>query len=207
MSARILITGFEPFAEWRINSSWEGVVAFARERPEVTTARLPVDHDAATARLRATLDAVEPEICLLTGLARGDLCRIERLARRRSDAVESASEGAGPAHRFGVWDCTAALRRLAAADCPARDSTDAGLYVCETAYRAALDRRAERGAPTHVAFLHVPPLSATWPAARIARAIDAMLGDRLDHGRDGAQSSKGVEIEAPPCRDHKSADT
>ena len=173
----MLLTGFEPFGRWRVNSSWEGArLAARRFGPRVRLTRLPVDHALAAERLRAELAAQRPSICLLTGLAAGGRVRLERLARRERfiDLPEDASWPDGPAERRGAWRWGAARSRIAAIG-PCAFSEDAGLYVCESAYRALLDWRAETGRPRAAAFLHVPPLSRAWPPERIARAIEAAL--------------------------------
>lgn len=175
MSARILVTGFAPFGAFDVNSSWEGVARLAATRDDFEAERLPVDHAAAAARLQTLLAARRPEICLLTGLASGAACRLERLARRPAEAPPASGAAPDPTFRLGAWDWSGALARLEAARCPVAQSVDAGLYVCETSYRAALDWRAEHGAPAQIAFLHVPPLSEDWPVERIAAAIAATL--------------------------------
>ncbi|MEM6670955.1 MAG: hypothetical protein AAF661_17235 [Pseudomonadota bacterium] len=168
----VLLTGFEPFGPWRVNSSWEGACHYAATtRRPVRLLRLPVDHALAAQRLRDALDRFEPEICLMTGLAAGVRLRLERRARR----PEIADWPEGPDSRAGDWRWGAAQSRLRSSVGPSAYSTDAGQYVCESAYRALLDWRAEAARPCAAAFLHVPPLSRTWPVARIAAAIEATL--------------------------------
>jgi pyrrolidone-carboxylate peptidase len=53
---------------------------------------------------------------------------------------------------------------------PARVSRDAGGYVCDTTYWAALGE-----GPARVAFLHLPPPGPVWTPARAARGLAAML--------------------------------
>ena len=179
MSRRALITAFEPFDKWEVNSSQAGVAAFQRRRGDAVDAAahiLPVDHSRAAARLRVLLRVTRPEVLLLTGLANESAIRLERLARAPTEAPIRP----GPAQRLGEWPWDAALDAFAAADIPARLSHDAGLYVCETAYRTALDFRAETGQPKRLCFLHVPPLSAEWPAERIANAMEIALSAALE---------------------------
>ena len=169
-----LITGFEPFAQWTVNSSQAGVAALQRRSGDALGARaqiLPVDHVRAAARLRLLLRVMRPEVLMLTGLADENRVRLERFARAPAEAPLRP----GPAQRLGDWPWTQSLAALAAAGVPARLSNDAGLYVCETTYRTALDFRAETGWPQRLCFLHVPPLSAAWPAERIAAAMEITL--------------------------------
>lgn len=165
---RALVTGFEPFRQWRVNSSGEAVRRLAG-RDGVATRVLPVDHVAAAAALDAALAEVRPEIVLLTGLANDDAPRLELVARRPDHL------GGGADARAGTWPWAAALDAIRAAGAPTRLSRDAGRYVCETAYWTAL------GAPQPrlAAFLHVPPLSEAWGVDRTAAAISACLGAGL----------------------------
>jgi pyroglutamyl-peptidase len=184
--ARALVTGFEPFRQWRVNSSGEAVRALAAARADVAAAVLPVCHEAAPDALGAALAARRPDVLLLTGLADEARPRLELRARR------AAGGGAGAAALHGVWPWAAALDALRAARTPGRLSDDAGLYVCETTYRAALERRARGEAPALVAFLHVPPLSEAWPVARVAAAIGACLDAALSARRAGAPVGLGL---------------
>ncbi|MEM1344169.1 MAG: hypothetical protein AAGI34_06260 [Pseudomonadota bacterium] len=167
MTAPILITGFEPFAQHTINSSWEGVRLLRSvdygELGGIEALRLPVDHARAAAEVRAAIAALCPRAVLLSGLATDTAPRLETLARR------PAQPGfAGPDLRAGRW----AFARARAAMGHARLSRDAGAYVCETAYWTALGA-APLSVP--VVFVHVPPLGGAWNARRIARVLHAGL--------------------------------
>ena len=78
---KILLTGFEPFRQWAVNSSWEAVRHLAERRGGLSAERLPVDHELAAAAVRTLIDDLRPEIVLLTGLADDPVPRLERLGR------------------------------------------------------------------------------------------------------------------------------
>lgn len=68
------------------------------------------------------------------------------------------------------------MRALVERTAPCAISHDAGQYLCNFAYRHALDRVARRGLATRVLFVHVPALAGT-PLAESAAAslpLDAM---------------------------------
>ena len=163
--AAILLTGFEPFAEWPVNSSWEAVRTLAEKQRGVVAQRLPVDHELAAAVVRALIDDLKPEIVLLTGLASGPVPRLERLGR-----AGPLSPHGGPPVRRGRWPWAAARRAVTARGLAMRFSGDAGGYVCDTTYWAALGT----GVPL-VAFLHLPPPGPVWTPARGARVVAAVL--------------------------------
>lgn len=113
----------------------------------------------------------------MTGLADDRECRLERIGRDLSGRAFS-----------GAWRWAEAERAIRAAGGAVRASEDAGGYVCDTSYAAALAVRDEGARPSGdgpvaVAFLHVPPLSERWPVERIADAIEAAL---VPYDRDGA---------------------
>lgn len=163
----VLLTGFGPFREWTVNSSGEVARALAG-RAGLLTRILPVDHEAGAAALRAALAAGEPRLVLCTGLCPEPRPRLELRARRPQTVAAGT-----PVHN-GVWPWAASLDAIRATGAPARLSGDAGGYVCETVYWTALDAR-RNGRAVPVAFLHLPPLSATWPLDRHLATVEACL--------------------------------
>ena len=184
----MLITGFEPFGEFAVNSSWEAVrrVPDLLDAPDLEEAAvhpllLPVDHRSAQERLYEVLQDTHPEICLLTGLAAGAELRMERHARKPRELADLE----GPERMDGAWpwdEMTAALESVrAAVNLGVRLSEDAGCYVCESTYWALLAFRAAHGWPRSAAFLHVPPLSLEVSAELLAEAVARALRGRLEN--------------------------
>jgi pyroglutamyl-peptidase len=167
--ARVLVTAFEPFANWSVNSSREAAAALAADRPGLHVRVLPVDHAAAAAALEAAVEALRPAVLLCAGLAPGAVPRLVLRAR-----PPGALGACGPERR-GLWPWAAALDAIRAEGLPARLSAEAGGYVCETVYWTALGRAGARDGPRRVAFLHLPPPGEVWPAHRLARALGACL--------------------------------
>src|SRR5689334_4924379 len=133
---KLLITGFEPFADFAVNPSGEAAAPLAEEFGSDLAAHvLPVDFLRARQRLIGLLNEHHPRACLCRGLAPGKDFRIERVARRVSQFSHLSGEASheGTLH-FHVIEQT--LTRLGA---PWRYSDDCGLYVCESTYWALLD--------------------------------------------------------------------
>ena len=163
----VLLTGFEPFRQWTVNSSGEVARALSG-RAGLATRILPVDHRAGAEALRMALAETDPRLVLCTGLCPELRPRLELRARRPE------TEPDGTAVHVGVWPWAASLQAMRATGAPARLSGDAGAYVCETVYWTALDaRRSGRAVP--VAFLHLPPLSDAWPLDRHVATVEACL--------------------------------
>jgi len=161
----ILLTGFEPFRQWPVNSSWEAVRHLAARRDELSVERLPVDHELAAAMIGKLIDDLRPGVVLLTGLADDPAPRLERLGR-----AGPLSPHGGPLARPGRWPWAEARDRVAEQGVAMRLSDDAGGYVCDTTYWAALGTAAPL-----VAFLHLPPPGPVWTPARGAKVVEAVL--------------------------------
>ena len=168
----ILLTGFEPFADFEINSSWQAVQLLAEENnPQFICECLPVDYHAGRERLLYLLGSHRPNTCLCTGLAKGNKFRLEQQARKPSQFCDLK----GADSYTGQWPWNESLQSFQARDLPAYFSRDAGQYVCESTYWSLLDFQAQHGFPEKSAFLHIPPLSEDWPVEKIAAGMIAML--------------------------------
>lgn len=166
---RTLLTGFGPFGEVVNNPSARIVEHFARAGAaghDLTTRVLPVSYTRAEREIRELLLAESFDAALLLGVAgrEAHLC-LEQCARWQG-AERADSDGCGPAPRVGQpglldrYSATIALQpllaALLAAGFPARLSDDAGSYVCNHTYFAALHAIAAENLPTRWLFLHVP---------------------------------------------------
>jgi pyrrolidone-carboxylate peptidase len=108
------------------------------------------------------------------GLARGGF-RIERRARRPI----ALAKPEGEAELQGHWPWEEMSAELMRAGVDAKDSWDAGQYVCESTYWSLLDFRVNTGFPEFAGFLHVAPCSDVMPLERIAQAVGAVVDARL----------------------------
>lgn len=179
MSATFLVTGFEPFREHRTNSSWDALERLRESWPrEVVTLRLPVDHRAAHLALRQALDDLAPAAVLCTGLAKGHVFRIERLARRPIELADTAASELPIAHGRWPWDEMALA--LEQSGVSRIESDDAGRYVCESTYWSLLvyEPPAPLAKPRFAGFLHVPHQSDEYPIERIAAAVRRVVDAR-----------------------------
>jgi len=169
---KTLLTGFEPFGEFKINSSWQAVQLIAKENnPQIICECLPVDYHAAREKLLNLLESHQPITCLCTGLAAGEKFSLERLARK----PEQFEDLKGPPLLTGQWEWDKVMRSFQLKNLPAYFSEDAGQYVCESTYWTLLHFRDHNQFPKNSAFLHVPPLSENWSREKIATGIATML--------------------------------
>ena len=167
----VLVTGFQPFLEHRVNPSATlarriqglrlGAVRFA------SVPALPVEYGRAA---RVALDAARArraDVILALGLARGEtVVRLESRGRNRSYAKDADNAGqrgldrpvraGAPATLSTRLPLTPVERCLRARGIPVRRSDDAGGYVCNDLYYRLLWAARVEGAPP-VLFVHVPP--------------------------------------------------
>jgi pyroglutamyl-peptidase len=190
MSATFLITGFEPFGPHRTNSSWDALELLQPSLPaDVAVLRLPVDYVLAHQRLRTALAELEPRAVLCTGLAAGEVFRIEYRARRPAALAAEP----GPEESRGRWPWEEMRSSLQRAAVRVVDSEDAGQYVCESTYWSLLSwSLLGQAAPRFAAFLHVPPASELNPLETIARAVGHVV-----EARRAALLAQGLERTSP----------
>ena len=95
---RILLTGFEPFHEYNINSSWSLVDSFENTTSgiECIKFRLPVEFRAVSSIVPKMLKQYKPDIVLAFGQCTSDSIRIERVALNIDDARSADNAGYAP---------------------------------------------------------------------------------------------------------------
>jgi pyroglutamyl-peptidase len=166
----ILVTGFEPFGGERVNASWEAAQKLEgwRHGGAVATARvLPCAYDASVKALSSAIETLRPDALLMTGQAarRGVVC-VERFAHNLDDASAPDNDGVlrralRISHSAPDWLEAAApirtiVRAINEAGISARMSKNAGAFVCNHLYFAALQYLRERKSAIPAVFVHLP---------------------------------------------------
>ncbi|MCT1689768.1 pyroglutamyl-peptidase I [Brevibacterium sp. p3-SID960] len=169
----VLVTAFEPFGEHETNPTIAAAEAVARECPGVVTEVLPVEFEAATARIRELMDEHQPHTVISLGLAAGRTeITPERVAINVMDAPIPDNSGAqpidepvvkgGPAAHFLTLPNKAIVQALKDEGIPASLSNTAGTYVCNAVAYAAAEYAARfndsfsSGGAVRAGFIHVP---------------------------------------------------
>ncbi len=164
----ILVTGFEPFGEIRVNPSALIVEHLMRAAPRgVQCEVLRTEFVAAEERIRQLIREHRPETVICVGVAPSAAeVRLERLAANVDNARMPDNAGYQPTESAIVPDgrptlsVTLPLNRMLAAvlelGIPGVVSDDAGRFVCNHVLYAALDEIAQLGLPTKCGFIHVP---------------------------------------------------
>ena len=166
----ILVTGFEPFGGETVNASWEAAQKLEgwRHGAAVATARvLPCAYDASVKQLISAIETLRPDALLMTGQSarRGVVC-VERFAHNLDDASAPDNDGvlrralrisrAAPDWLEAVAPARIIARAINEAGISARVSKNAGAFVCNHLYFAALQYLRERKSAIPAVFVHLP---------------------------------------------------
>lgn len=168
---KVLLTGFEPYGQERVNSSWEAVKAHPEFVGDVEIVKecLPVSFERAGMALEKAIVLHKPDVVLSVGQA-GGCCEInvERVAVNLADCKKADNDGCQPCERRLFLDAPDAyfsnlpVKRLVdairEAGIPAVVSNSAGLYVCNSVFYAAMHLVHGKYPNMQVGFLHVPYL-------------------------------------------------
>jgi pyroglutamyl-peptidase len=196
----ILVSGFEPFGDYRANPSGElakAVDGRAIGDVVVRSVVLPVDGKRACSVLGPVLANPDVSAALLLGLA-GQRARIalERVALNVMDYAIADNAGyratgepcvaGGPPAYFTTLPLEAMLHALLAQGIPAYVSNTAGTYLCNQTLYAALHEVAVERRRTRVGFVHLPLLPSmvaesgldepSMDFGLMLRAVDTVLG-------------------------------
>lgn len=171
----ILLTGFEPFGEHRINPSAAIAAALDGELCGgacIRSATLPVDSARLGAALREALAATRPALVLALGLAAGRAAlNVERIAVNVRDFAIADNAGTqvvgepvvpgGPAAYLATVPVRQMVVAMRAVGVPACLSDTAGTYLCNQALYMLCHLAAtwqEAGPAPQCGFIHVPCL-------------------------------------------------
>ena len=164
---KLLLTGFEPFGNYKENSSWavaEKVAAFGFEGVSVT--RLPVTFAGVAAALRRAVEEHHPDAIVMLGQSAAiDYIKLERIAINMMDSVSPDNDGylpdeepilpGGEAALFTNTNIKELCRAVKEQGLPAKVSNSAGLYVCNRLYYEALQLCKENHGMKAL-FIHLP---------------------------------------------------
>lgn len=184
----VLLTGFEPFGGLPTNPTQDLVRQLASHPARwgrLHTAVLPVAYATAHTRISTLLAEHTPDIVLCTGLAAATTTlRFEHLAHNSITAAAADNTGEirqcpsirsdAPTAYRSTMPTARLSSTLTAAGVPLEHSQDAGGYLCNYVYFAALHTLAQHQSAAWCGFLHVPP-AALLPLPRLRDAVQLVL--------------------------------
>lgn len=190
---KLLLTGFDPFAHYNINTSWE----VARALPErignftVTKLLLPNIYGLAGRMLLEKAEVVQPDVILMLGMDSGsNHVHLDTVAVNLRDALIEDNLGkrpwnepiilGGPAAYFSTLPVHKIVRELQAEKIPVHLGYTTGGYVCNDIFYTACHHFAQTN--IKVGFAHVPLLpEMVWneklamPLARSTELVQAII--------------------------------
>src|SRR5882757_5836128 len=143
MSPQIIVTGFQPFSVFPINSSWESAKVLYQQQNHISIKELHVNHVIAHNEIYSLLKSSKCDILLLSGLADYDFISLETRAFKPIELQFID----GPQVIKAVWPWEKAIHSMLSLNIPAITSQDAGKYVCESVFWSALNFRRINGYP------------------------------------------------------------
>lgn len=166
---RVLLTGFEPFGNYKENSSWavaEKVAACGVCNANVMARRLPVSFAGVAKALRDAVEECSPDVIVMLGQSANiDYVKLERIAINMMDSAKPDNDGYipdevpiytdGAAALFTNTDIKDLRRVVEELGIPVKVSNSAGLYVCNRTYYEALRLCNERPGMKAL-FVHLP---------------------------------------------------
>lgn len=166
---RVLVTGFEPYWDYTINSSWAvacEVKKLCISDVEVVVKQMPVRFAAVADALKEAVKECQPDFILMLGQSGGsDRIKLERVALNMMDARLADNDGIipdnqpidkeGEAAFFTNVPIKEILSALNDEGIMSKISNSCGLYVCNRLYYEAL--KITKEFPNIVSlFVHLP---------------------------------------------------
>jgi pyroglutamyl-peptidase len=170
MSARIVVTGFEPWGPNAENPTLE-ILDLLKAADDVegdlTLLRLPVDSGKIAGITAKTLEEVRPDLWISLGLAAGlAVVAVERIAVNVMDFAIPDNAGNhhrgeavfadGPAAHMATLPVELIVSQLRESGIPAKISNSASTYLCNQMMYTVLHLIAKKGMKTRAGFIHVP---------------------------------------------------
>ena len=197
MVMKVLLTGFEPFGRFLINSSWEVAKEVAKccteELIDCRVEQLPVSFNQVGDALRRLVAEHQYDVVLMLGQASSaDSIRLERVALNLMDARGADNDGFAPselpieetgeAAYFTQVPIKQLREVLLREGIEATISNSAGLYVCNRTYYEALCLVAE-GVVGSALFVHLPCINeeSEWGVEKMCRAMMIIIKELHKH--------------------------
>uniref|UniRef100_A0A8C3WEC3 Pyroglutamyl-peptidase I like n=1 Tax=Catagonus wagneri TaxID=51154 RepID=A0A8C3WEC3_9CETA len=188
-SSCVVVTGFGPFRQHLVNSSWEAVKELSKlglgNDMELRILQLPVDYREVKQRVTRIWEDLQPQLAVHVGVdPAAKAIFLEQQGKNRGyrdpDIRGFRPERGvclpdGPEVIASRVDMKAVSRRVAVEGVAVAFSGDAGRYVCDYAYCLSLHH-----GNGYAALIHVPRLSHWLPASLLGKALQVIIQEMLE---------------------------
>lgn len=194
----VVVTGFGPFRQHLVNSSWEAVKELSKlglgsdAEVELKILQLPVDYREVKQRVTRIWEDLQPQLTGHIGMdASAKAIFLEQCGKNRgyrdADIRGFRPEGGaclpdGPEVITSEVSMKAVCRRVNVEGTEVTFSRDAGRYVCDYTYYLSLHHG--NGC---AALIHIPALSRWLPASLLGKALQVIIREMLVE-REAAQA-------------------
>jgi pyroglutamyl-peptidase len=196
-----VLTGFEPFAGFQINPSWEAAKAFdglELNSHTVKSFQIPLRYREIKQTIERIVDSQKPAMIISLGQSYRPVISLEKVALNFADLTEANTlyncgsrpndeilEPDAPAAYFTTLPTRKILSELRKNAIPAEISCDAGTFGCNQLLFHIMHKIHSEGLDTLAGFIHVPCLPsqavqlqetrrATVPSMELERTIKAV---------------------------------
>lgn len=203
---KVVVTGFQPFGEHAVNSSWVAVQELEQlglgEAVDLHVCELPVDYQAVLDILPSLWKQHQPQLAVhvgVSGLATsitleqcGHNKGYKRLDNRSFCPASQCCMENGPDCIASVIDMEKVCKKVNSSniEITVSVSRDAGRYLCDYTYYTSLHQGQGRSA-----FVHVPPLGGPYSSEEMGRGLQAVVKEMLsfletDYTEEDQENSK-----------------
>jgi pyroglutamyl-peptidase len=185
--AKVLITGFGPFQNVRVNPSWAGAKQLSGEvieDHEVVAVELPVDYRKIRDELPLLIKKHDPQVVIHFGVYWPGALRFEQRARNSISRIPDVS-GYYPEDRRVTEDGpmiyrsrlpeSDLLKEMPEAGFDMVSSDDAGRYVCEFTFYTELYNLDKLSKDADAGFIHVAPLGQPLNTKELGKAMTEIV--------------------------------
>ena len=203
--AKVLLTGFEPYWDYPINSSWvvaEKVATRGVVGVDIVIEQVPVSFSRVHVALREAVEKHSPDMLIMLGQSGGsDKVKLERVALNMMDSKLPDNDGYIPNEEPITIETPAALftntpikslrDAIAEQGISVKISNSCGLYVCNRLYYEAL--MLCKKCHMKSIFIHLPfyegqpsakPNKPTMPLNDMIKAIQTIIKKTNDKNRE-----------------------
>ena len=170
----VMLTGFEPFGEFKVNPSWEAVKLLDGKQIagfKVKSFQISLAYMEIRQAITRLMDNLKPDIIISLGQSYRSLISLEKVALNFADLTESnvlyncetrpkdeVLEPKGPTSYFTTLPIREILNALRRNQIPSEISYTAGTFGCNQIFYHIMHRAYQEELAIKAGFMHVPSL-------------------------------------------------
>ncbi|MDH5634626.1 MAG: pyroglutamyl-peptidase I [Candidatus Bathyarchaeota archaeon] len=170
----VVLTGFEPFADFKVNPSWEAAKAFDGKEVDsfkVKSFKIPLKYKEIKPTIEGIVDSQEPTAVISLGQSYRPVVSLEKVAVNFADLTESnvlyncgsrpkdeILEPKAPVAYFASLPIREILGKLRESSIPTEISYDAGTFGCNQLFFHMMHKIHVDDLDIPAGFIHVPCL-------------------------------------------------